>query len=188
MRSDKPVLAWLIMSGMAVALLAGLSACGGKPSWVKEGSGAYKEGKAIYGVGAIQMSRNEPMAWDAAENMARADITKRFQTYTAYLMRNYAASTTAGDFTKSTEEQNVERAVKTFASGTLTGVRRMETYKDEDTTPPTYYVLVKMDFKDMQEALAQNQELNGQVREFVRKNAEVLFQKLEKEEDKRGNK
>jgi hypothetical protein len=178
----------LMTGAIAMAGLVALSACGGPPSWVKEGSGSYKEGKAIYGVGAIQMNRNEPMAWDAAENLARADITKRFQTYTAYLMRNYAASTTAGDFTKSAEEQNVERAVKTFSSGTLTGVRRMDKYKDEDTSPPTYYVLVKMDFKDMQEALAQNQELNGQVREFVRKNAEALFQKLEKEEEKRGNK
>jgi hypothetical protein len=49
-------------------------------------------------------------------------------------------------------------------------------------------VLVKMDFKDIQETLEQSKELDGKVRDYVRQNAERLFEKLEKEEDKRGNK
>ncbi len=48
-------------------------------------------------------------------------------------MRDYAASTTAGDFTKNTEEQNVERAIKTVTTTTLSGVRPIERYKDEKT-------------------------------------------------------
>jgi len=172
----------------ALALLIALSACGGPPAWVKKGSAAYneKDSKIIYGVGSVVGIRNEPLAWDAAENMARAEITKRFQTYTAYLMRNYAASTTAADFTKSTEEQNVERAVKTFSSGTMVGVMPVDRYKDEDSA--TYYVLVKVDLKSMQEALAQSKELSPQVRDFVRQNGERLFEKLEKEEAKRDGK
>jgi hypothetical protein len=178
---------WL-RGGVAFALLVALTACGGPPAWVKKGSAAYneKDSKIVYGVGSVVGVRNEPLAWDAAENMARAEITKRFQTYTAYLMRNYAASTTAGDFQKSSEEQNVERAVKTFSSGTLTGVMPVDRYKDEDSQ--TYYVLVKMDFKAMQEALAQSKELSPQVRDYVRQNGEKLFEKLEKEETKRDGK
>ena len=98
-------------------------------------------------------------------------------------MRDYAASTNAGDFTKSTEEQNVERAVKTFTAVTLNGVRPVDRYKDEDTS--SYYVLTKLSFKEMQETLQQAQELNAEVRDFVRKNAERAFQQLEKEEAKR---
>lgn len=173
---------------LALGFLVVLAACGGPPSWVKKGSAAYneKDSKIVYGVGSVVGVRNEPLAWDAAENMARAEITKRFQTYTAYLMRNYAASTTAGDFQKSSEEQNVERAVKTFSSGTLTGVMPVDRYKDEESL--TYYVLVKMDFKAMQEALAQSKELSPQVRDYVRQNGEKLFEKLEKEEGKRDGK
>jgi len=180
-------LRWL-HGGLALSLLAVLAACGGPPAWVKKGSAAYneKDSKIVYGVGSVVGVRNEPLAWDAAENMARAEITKRFQTYTAYLMRNYAASTTAGDFQKSSEEQNVERAVKTFSSGTLTGVMPVDRYKDEESM--TYYVLVKMDFKAMQEALAQSKELSPQVRDYVRQNGEKLFEKLEKEETKRDGK
>ncbi len=163
----------------------GLVACGGPPDWVEEGSGALNqdEEKSIYGVGSIVGVKNEPLAWEAAENRARAELAKTFRAYTAYLMEDYAASTTAGDFTKSTEEQNVERAVKTFTAITLNGVRPVDRYKDEDNT--TYYVLTKLSFEEMKEVLQQAQELDAEVREYVRKNAERVFNKLEQEEAKR---
>ena len=134
----------------------------------------------------IPRVRNEPLAWDTAENRSRAEIAKTFETYTAYLMRDYAASTTAGDFSRNSEEQNIERAVKTFSAVTLNGVKPMDRYKDEKSG--TYYVLTKLSLEDMKNNLEQAKELNSQVRDFVRKNADRLFDRLEKEEDKRANK
>jgi hypothetical protein len=169
-----------------VALVAGLLvACGGPPNWVKEGSGVLnkEDSKSIYGVGSVVGVKNEPLAWETAENRARAELAKTFRTYTAYLMQDYAASTAAGNFTKSTEEQNVERAVKTFSAVTLNGVRPVDRYKDDDTS--TYYVLTKLSFDEMKDVLQQAQELDAEVREFVRKNAEKAFKKLEQEEAKR---
>lgn len=161
------------------------AACGGPPNWIHEGSGVLNEddSKSIYGVGSVIGVKNEPLAWETAENRARAELAKSFRTYTAYLMQDYAASTSASDFTKSTEEQNVERAVKTFSAVTLNGVRPIDRYKDEESS--TYYVLTKLSFEDMKEALQQAQELDAEVREFVRKNAERAFKKLEQEEAKR---
>lgn len=175
----------LIMAG-AMACGVALSACGGPPAWVKKGSTVYNksDSRAFYGVGSITGVRDEPLAWDAAENRARAEIAKTFSTYTAYLMRDYAASTTAGNFTKTSEEQNVEEAIKTFTAVTLNGVRPIDRYKDQKTD--TYYVLTKLDFNDMKDALAQAKELNAGVRDFVRRNADRLFDRLAKEEDKRG--
>jgi hypothetical protein len=180
-------LARFLMAGLAVALVGGLAACGGPPKWVKQGSGVMneKDNKAFYGVGAVKGIKNEPLAWDAAENRARAEIAKNFETYSAYLMRDYAASTSAADFTKSAEEQNVERAIKTFTSITLSGVRPVSRYKDDKTE--TYYVLTRLSLEDAKESLTQAKELNSQVRDFVRKNADRLFDRLEKEEDKRAN-
>ena len=171
---------WLVMS-----LALGLTACAGPPDWVEEGSGAYnKEGeKALYGVGSIIGVKNEPLAWDAAENRARAEIAKNFETYTAYLMRDYAASTNAADFSQPTEEQLVERAVKTFTATTLRGVRPIDRYKDEDTY--SYWVLAKLSLDDMQRMFGESQELDKGVRDHVRENAERLFDELEKEEAKR---
>jgi phenylalanyl-tRNA synthetase beta subunit len=153
---------------------------------VKKGSGAYNEksDKSFYGVGSVVGVRNEPLAWDTAENRARAEIAKTFETYTAYLMRDYAASTTAGDFTRNSEEQNVERAIKTFSAVTLNGVKPIDRYKDDKTG--TYYVLTKLSLEDMKNNLDQAKELNSQVRDYVRKNADRLFERLEKEEEKRA--
>ena len=162
-----------------------LSACGGPPNWVKEGSGAFnKEGsKSIYGVGSIVGVNNEPLAWEAAENRSRAELAKTFETYTGYLMQDYAGSTNAGDFTKATEEQNIERGIKTVTTVTLNGVRPIDRYKDEESK--TYHVLTKLSLKDMQQALQEAKELSQQVKEHVRENAERLFDQLEKEEAKR---
>jgi phenylalanyl-tRNA synthetase beta subunit len=137
-------------------------------------------------VGSVKGVLNEPLAWDAAQNRARAEIARNFETYTAYLMRDYAASTTAGDFTRNTEEQNIERAIKTFSAVTLSGVQQVDRYKDEKTN--TYYVLTKLNLQDLKDQLTQAKELNSQVRDFVRKNADRLFERLEKEEEKRANK
>jgi hypothetical protein len=175
-------------SALALMLIVGLAACGGPPNWVKKGSGAYNEknDKSFYGVGSVVGVRNEPLAWDTAENRSRAEIAKTFETYTAYLMRDYAASTTAGDFSRNSEEQNIERAVKTFSAVTLNGVKPIDRYKDDKSG--TYYVLTKLSLEDMKNNLDQAKELNGQVRDFVRKNADRLFERLEKEEEKRATK
>ena len=176
----------LVGPGLAILLVMGLAACGGPPKWVEKGSGAYneKDSKAFYGVGAVAGVRNAPLAWDTAENRGRAEIAKTFETYTGYLMRDYAASTTAGDFTRNTEEQNVERAIKTITTTTLSGVRKIDQYVDPKTN--TYYVLTKLSLEDMKNNLEQAKELNSQVRDFVRRNADRLFERLEQEEEKRG--
>jgi hypothetical protein len=176
-----------VRSSLAILLVLTMAACGGPPKWVQKGSGVFneKDSKAFYGVGSVVGVRNEPLAWDTAENRARAEIAKTFETYTGYLMRDYAASTTAGDFTRNTEEQNIERAIKTVTTATLSGVRPIERYKDEKTN--TYYVLTKLSLEDMKNNLEQAKELNAQVRDFVRKNADKMFDRLEKEEEKRTN-
>ena len=169
------------VGGLFVALT--LSSCESTPKWVKTGTYTGQDSKAFYGVGEVMGIRNEPLAWDAAENRARAQMVKVLSTYTAYLMRDYAASTTAGNFNKTAEEQHIEEATKTFAAATLNGVRPVDRYKDEKKD--IYYVVVKMDLEDVKDMLTQSKELNGQMRDFVRKNADRAFERLEKEEQKR---
>src|SRR6476660_6563572 len=144
--------------GMLAVMILTLTACGGAPKWVKQGS-SFND-KAFYGVGAVNGVKNEPLAWEAAQNRARAEVARNFETYTAYLMRDYAASTTAGDFTRNTEEQNIERAIKTFSTTTLSGVRKIDQYMDSKTN--TYYVLTKLSLEDMKNNLEQAKELNSQ--------------------------
>jgi hypothetical protein len=118
----------IAFGGVCVALA--LSACESTPKWVKTGTYSDKDTKASYGVGEVMGIRNEPLAWDAADNRARAQMSKILSTYTAYLMRDYAASTTAGNFQKTAEEQNVGKRRK-LGAATLNGVRPVDRYKDE---------------------------------------------------------
>ena len=172
----------LAKSGVLLALGVALTACGGPPTWVTDGSGALhkKDEKAFYGVGSVVGVTNEPLAWDTAENRARAELARNFETYTAYVMRDYAAATQAGDFTTSTEEQNVQRAIKTVSAVTLSGARPIGRYKDSETH--TYYVLATLSLEDLKHAIVRTQELNSEVRDFVRHHAERLFERLEQEE------
>ena len=171
---------------LAVATLV-LASCSGSPKWVSKGGGymSEKDRKAFYGVGAVTGIRNEPLAKETADNRARADLAKYVDTYTSYLMRDYAASTTAGDFTKTGEEQHVERALKTFVSTHLSGVQVVDRWEKEEKQGKTVYSLAKMDLASFKENIGQMRELNEAARDYVRKNAERAFERLQQEEDRR---
>src|SRR5438876_12250742 len=114
-----------------------------------------KNSKAFYGVGAVMGIRNEPLAKETADNRARADLAKYIDTYTSYLMRDYAASTTAGDFTKASEEQNVERSVKTFVPSHLSAEQVVDRREQQDKTGKTIHYLPKPDRDELQNQVGQ---------------------------------
>ena len=180
-KTDKLHIATMVFGSVFAIMI--LTACESTPKWVKRGSYTGENAKAFYSMGEVMGIRNEPLAWDAAENRARAQMVKILSTYTAYLMRDYAASTAGFDLKKTAEEQHIEEATKTFAAATLNGVRPVDRYKDEKKG--IYYVVVKMELEDVKDMLMQSKELNSQMREYVRKNADRAFERLEKEEQKR---
>lgn len=188
----------LVSRVTVVALAASfLVACAGakpspkvKPDWVIKGSSAMKkDGKqAIYGVGAVTGVKNEPLATTTAQNRARAEITKIFETYTASLMKDYAASTTGGaavdQESPTMEEQHIEQAIKTFSAATLSGVEIVDQWKDPSNG--TLYALARLDMENFKNNLDKMKELSDAVRDYVRKNAEKAFDDLAEEEEKRG--
>src|SRR5439155_393579 len=58
----------------------------------------------------------------------------------------------------------------------------------EDKTGKTIYSLAKLDLDKFKDQVGQMKELNEAARDFVRKNAEKAFERLQQEEDKRGAK
>jgi hypothetical protein len=154
------------------------------PSWVNKGSGAFTEGSPIfYGVGAASGIRNHALARSTADNRARAEISKLFEVYSASLMKDYAGSTTAGDFSATAEEQDVQQAIKTFSANTLNGVEVVDHWVHP--TDGTIYSLARLDVDGFLGQLERAQELSSRVREQIRKRAEKSFRDLEAEEDKR---
>ena len=159
------------------------------PAWVTQGNAAFKdsEKKVFYGVGSVTGVKNKPLARTAAENTARAEIGKVFETYTASLMRDYMASTTGGAAvtgnTATSEGQYIEQAVKTFSAVTLSGVMIVDHWKDP--SDGAMYALARLDINNFKNSLDKAREINSEVRDFVRKNAEKAFDELESEEMKK---
>lgn len=155
---------------------------GNEPTWVVRGSGAFEEDgkKVFYGVGMVSGIGNRALARTTAENRGRAELQKIFRTYSASLMRDYMASTTAGDMTASAEEQHVEQAVKTFSKGTLSGVLVIDHWLDP--SDGTNFALVKLDLDYFGSSLDKMKELDAKTRDFVRANAAKMFDTLSTEE------
>ena len=190
-----PVLAVIFL----FPVILGLSGCGGKkgvrmsstpPDWVTMGTGAFKDSdsKVFHGVGAVTGVRNKPLARTTADNRARAEITKIFETYTASLMKDYAASTTGGgaitDASATSEEQYIEQTIKTFSAANLSGVMIVDRWTDP--SDGTVYSLGRLDVENFKNSIEKIKELNAAVREYVKKNAEKAFDGLAAEEEKRG--
>ena len=156
----------------------------GEPKWVVRGSGAATEdGKRVfYGVGMVSGIANRALARSTSENRARAELGKIFRTYSASLMRDYRASTTAGDMEASSEEQHVEQAIKTFSKVTLSGVMIVDQWFDPSDA--TVFALARLDLEEFDGALNRMKELDAKTRDFVRKNAQKTFDALDKEEQK----
>ena len=178
---------------LAAALVAGACAGNGKPSplannapeWVNKGSGAMKDkdGKQVfYGVGIAQGVRNRALAVGAADDRGRAELAKIMNSYVTTLTKDYMASVTAGDMTKSSEEQMVTQTMKNFAKFTLHGSIPVDHWKDP--SDGTLFSLVKLDMAAVQQSLGESKELDAKVRDYVKANAEKAFDELAAEEAK----
>ncbi len=177
------------MKRTAFLLLLIFSACASgpsRPAWTMKSSGAFKDAgeKVFYGVGRVTGIKNESLAFSTADNRARADIAKTIEVYSASLAKDYQASTTAGDFKRTSEEQFVEETTKTFTAVTLNGVVIVDHWVNEKDG--TVYALARLDLEKFKDSVNSAKELNASVREWVKKNAEKAFDSLEKEEEKRG--
>ncbi|MDD5628475.1 MAG: hypothetical protein PHU21_05390 [Elusimicrobia bacterium] len=155
------------------------------PEWVNKGSGAFKDaqgGAVFYGVGIAQGIRNRALQVTAADDRGRAEIAKIMNSYVTVLSKDYMASITAGDMSKSSEEQMVSQTMKNFAKFTLHGAMPVDHWKDP--TDGTLFALVKLDMAAVKKSLDESKELDSKMRDYVKANAEKAFDELAAEEAK----
>ncbi|MBI4668040.1 MAG: hypothetical protein HY747_02460 [Elusimicrobia bacterium] len=153
---------WNFVLPMGAVLLAACAATRvskvtGGPEWTMKGSGAFKDAGAnvFYGVGVADPTiKSTSLKRDAADNRARADLQKVFNTYTASLMKDY----------QGTDGQLVEQAIET-GDGTL-------------------YALAKLDLEQFKKAMELAKEMDSAAKQYVRQRSDALFEELAKEENK----
>ena len=174
----------LLVAGCATSPKPSADPASMGPAWVMKGGGAFdvEKGKVFYGVGIASGIKNKALLRQTAENRARAEIAKTMETYVATLSKDYMASTTAGDMSKSSEEQHVETALKTFSKTTLHGATIVDRWMDP--SDGSLYALCELDLFSFKDALDKYNELNKQVRDYVRENAEKLHGEMEELENK----
>ena len=155
------------------------------PEWVNKGSGAFKDaqgGAVFYGVGIAQGIRNRALQVTASDDRGRAEIAKIMNSYVVVLTKDYMASVTAGDMSKSSEEQMVSQTMKNFAKFTLHGATPVDHWKD--ATDGTLFALIKLDMAAVKKSLDESKELDSKMRDYVKANAEKAFDELAAEEAK----
>jgi len=137
------------------AMAAGSS---GMPAWVARGNAAVAANgqRVFYGVGSGNGMKNPALLRAAADNRARSEIAKTFETFSASLMK---------DFSSSSGEQNVEQAVKTFTSMSLEGVEIVDHYFAADGS---IYSLAALDLDKVLEGVKKAKEL-GAFKSYVQK-------------------
>jgi hypothetical protein len=177
---------------LAFGIAAMLSACGGgkaqqgggsftkaknAPEWVNRGSRVEKG--SIFGVASAGGIKNTDLARETAANRARAEISKILEVYSASLMKDYQASTTAGDMKASSEEQHVQQAIKTFSAQLMTGVEAREYWLDADAN--TWYVIAELNFEKSRELAAQRAQMRDTMKDWVAKNGAKVLADLEKD-------
>jgi hypothetical protein len=101
------------------------------------------------------------------------------------MMKDYQRSTTAGDFSKSAEEQDIVSAQKTITEVTLRGVEVRDHW--QDPRDGSYYALAVLDLNNIVGNLDQAKGLNNRIRDYVRDNARRAFNDLDRELRNRSN-
>jgi hypothetical protein len=158
------------------------------PKWVMKGGGSFKDsnGKAFYGVGAASGIKNFSLQRTVADDRARNDLSKVFDFYTKSLAKDYMASTTNGDFSKTSEEQKIEVAIKTVTSATLTGVSIIDHWEHPGRNE--IFSLARLDLESFKNNLDKLKELSQTVRKEIKDRADNLHEELEQEVLKKEDK
>lgn len=175
----------VVFIGLLSGLLVGCASTSRRPDWILKGSGAFKkeQKKSLFGVGIAQGITSEALRRTTADNRAIAEVSKQLSVMSTSMMRDYMSSADVPETEKSSGEQYVENTIKTFTSNVVSGVKIVDRWDDGKTTSS----LASLSLDELKNMAGKIQQLSEQVREHIKANAEKAFDKLEEEQEKRGD-
>lgn len=163
----------------------------GLPKWVSNKGAAFSgERRVLYGVGSASGLVNPSLRRKAAEGQSRNDLASTLQVYVASLQKQYLAETTAGDLGKHEVEQHIQDTMKQVTEQTLVGAQIVEYW--EHPLRNEAYALTRLDMEQFMEimksyasASGQFQQLDANLRDWVRKNSDKAHDQLNEELQKK---
>ncbi len=176
----------------AAALTVVLAACGGgktivesdlgikgAPDWVNKGTQALndKDGRLFHGVGSSPALGDEALQRSTADDRARAEVGRMLSTYLDVVGNDYVAATGTG--ANASADQAVSRQIKAVTKVNLAGSKIIGRWKDSKTN--MIYSIAELDLKQVKSTLENANSMNEDLRRYVGRNAENIFDKVSKE-------
>jgi hypothetical protein len=176
----------------AAALTVVLAACGGgktivesdlgikgAPDWVNKGTAVLndKDGRLFHGVGSSPTLGDEALQRSTADDRARAEVGRMLSTYLDVVGNDYVAATGTGS--NASADQAVSRQIKAVTKVNLAGSKIIGRWKDPKTN--MIYSIAELDLKQVKSTLENANSMNEDLRRYVGRNAENIFDKVSKE-------
>lgn len=179
----------------AAALTIVVAACGGgktvvesdlgikgAPDWVNKGTAVLndKDGRLFHGVGSSPSLGDEALQRSTADDRARAEVARMLSTYIDAVSSDYSAASGTG--ANANADQSVSRQIKAVTKQNLAGSKIIGRWKDGKTS--TVYSIAELDFKAVKTTLEGANGMNEDLRRYIGRNAENIFDKVSGEKSK----
>jgi hypothetical protein len=138
---------------------------------VYKGSGVYNVGKrkVFYGVGKAKGIKNQSLLKTTADNRARAEFFKIIDTYVSVFSRDYFAS-------RPRRNRSGSFKINTFRSTLLRRAKIVDRWRDPQDE--IQFSLCELDLVAFMNALSEYKDLDEDLKDYLKMNAERLHQKL----------
>jgi hypothetical protein len=177
------------------ALALALAACGGgktivesdlgikgAPDWVNKGTAVLndKDGRLFHGVGSSPSLGDEALQRSTADDRARAEVARMLSTYLDVVGNDYVAATGTGS--NASADQAVSRQIKAVTKVNLAGSKIIGRWKDAKTN--MIYSIAELDLKQVKSTLENANSMNEDLRRYIGRNADNIFDKVSGEKAK----
>jgi|GEM_PF-1421452 len=175
----------IVKTIMCVCAASALAACASapmahnRPDWTLN-AGKHPQCQGVndfceFGISAVPLASDEAMAIQSAEDVARAKIAARVQTYSNAINKNFARAITAQGTTEVSKE--VQQALETMVNLSLNGVKIIEIWENPAENG-NVYAIAKWDKDSLINSLKESKTLSEEVKAEVTQAANSAWDEL----------
>ena len=156
----------------------------GAPDWVNKGTAVLndKDGRLFHGVGSSPSLGDEALQRSTADDRARAEVARMLSTYLDVVSNDYAAASGTSASASASADQSVSRQIKAVTKTNLAGSKIIGRWKDARTN--AVYSIAELDLKQIKTTLESANSMNEDLRRYIGRNAENIFDNVSREKAK----
>jgi hypothetical protein len=148
----------------------------GAPDWVNEGNQMLgdEDGRLFHGIGSAPSMGDFSLQKNTADDRARAEVARIFNSYLSIASNDYSASASQGN--QQVNEQAVSRQIDNITQINLSGVKIIARWQDDDTH--SIWSLAELDLDHVQQTLDKAKAMSPTLSEFLAKQSNSIFDRL----------